>query len=793
MPEQKKETRIYTLILILMAAFATCFVSTMGYINYRTVAITLEEQVIGRVEEEMVSGLENAISFGKSFENYYGMNEVFASFCEQYAGPQPFIIDNDGALMYSYAPAEEAEEAPRYEIGEFLSSEEMARALPSLEENGREVVSAGRYRAIFAPIHQDDRRIGYFGALYTDAIFKAGFSDLIRDLLLSTGIFFIVEFIAIFIFVRIIRSSSYRSAHRRKADRMMERLLSIAILAVGILLLSASSIYLYQKDYRARVGSSIRTSMHNLEMQVEHVKEQGVDLREVEDLKDYIAERVYSLDALHTVRITERISEVKRTEETSDLITLAFDSEGMNGSTMYLEAEVSDDAMAKEMRSIILVLTSTTIILLIFVFELNNLVDLLTGGIAGLTGKESFSEKRVSLSLRFTSFLCSTAEYMCVPYAAMMIRESGESLFGLSVGMTAALPLTLEGLTQMVSMLVLPRFVRKFNVRAVLFFSAVMMAACNIAAFTADGALAIVLCRALAGVAYAGFKQVSNYLITRGYDTEEGRSENISQDNAGLLAGATCGAGLGAILSSSAGYSATFLVSAVVFIVYLLITWFLLPWKPLSQRAAAGEGDKPIVIGGIIRMLFSPEMLFFILVIAIPLNIGVMLCVTLVPAICQTKGLSPVLLSYCYIANGLAGIYLGPALVTKAKAKLGLAPSIALAFALTSVSIFILHVPPVVVMIVITSMILGFLDGFGTPMVTDRFMTLKIVRNAVDESTALIFSVVLSYVLLTFAPMVAELLLLPGKGALSPMMIGAVIYAAAAALVFFMRGSKASK
>ena len=162
------------------------------------------------------------------------------------------------------------------------------------------------------------------------------------------------------------------------------------------------------------------------------------------------------------------------------------------------------------------------------------------------------------------------------------------------------------------------------------------------------------------------------------------------------------------------------------------------------------------MVGSIVRMLFSPEMLFFILVIAIPLNIGVMLCVTLVPAICQTKGLSPVLLSYCYIANGLAGIYLGPALVTKAKAKLGLAPSIALAFALTSVSIFILHVPPVVVMIVITSMILGFLDGFGTPMV-------------------------------------AELLLLPGKGALSPMMIGAVIYAAAAALVFFMRGSKASK
>ena len=66
-------------------------------------------------------------------------------------------------------------------------------------------------------------------------------------------------------------------------------------------------------------------------------------------------------------------------------------------------------------------------------------------------------------------------------------------------------------------------------------------------------------------------------------------------------------------------------------------------------------------------------------------------------------------------------------------------------------------------------------------------MELRVVKTAVDESTALIFSVVLSYVLLTFAPVIAELLLLPGKGAFSPMMIGAAVYAAAAVFVFFFR------
>ena len=784
MTEHKKEKRAYLLILLLVSVLAGVFVSTMGFLNYRTTAITLEEQVIARLEEEQVTGIETAMGFGKSFENYYGMTEIFASFEKQYPGPSPFVINQDGKVLYSLSQSEE--EAPDYEG--FLASRAMVRALPNLEENSKTPIESGRYRAIFVPIHQDNQVVGYFGVLYTTAIFSPSFNTLIHALMAQTGVILLLEAAVLFVVVQVIRSEEWMKGHRRKADRIMERLLLTGTMAIGILGLSLTSLYTYQQDYRTRIETSVRTSMHNLEMEIEHVKSQGVDLREVDDLKTYIRDRVSSLETLHSVRITEHISTVSRTDEESEVLSFSLDSGSENSEALYLEAEISSAAISREMRGIVLVLTSTTIILLIFVFELNNLVELLTAGSGRKQG--SFSEKQVSIALRFTGFLCSTAEYMCVPYAAMMIRASGESLFGLSVGMTAALPLTLEGVTQMIGMLVLPRYVKKFQVRKVLVFSAILMAACNLAAFAGGGALVIVLCRAVAGIAYAGFKQVSNYLITRGYETEAGRSENISQDNAGLLAGATCGAGLGAILSANAGYSATFLISSFVFLAYLVLTLSLLPWKPLSERSVQAEEEKPVQAADLLRMVFSGEMLFFILFIGIPLNIGVMLCVTLVPAICQTNGISSVMLSYCYIANGLAGIYIGPALVSKAKAKFGLNLCIAFAFALTAVSIFILRIPPVALMIVLTSMILGFLDGFATPMVTDRFMTLGIVRNAVDESTALIFSVVLSYVLLTFAPMIAELLLLPGKGVFSPMMIGAAVYAAAAVLVFLLRGKR---
>lgn len=781
--KNRKESWIYLLILLVVAELSIIFVATMGYLNYRTSALGLEEQVITRIETDSVSDLETAIGFGKSFENYYGMEDVFATFNNQISGTIPFVMNDRAELMY-YDASEGAQEA----IAKFTRTREFTREAGDLAANNGGIIKKDHQEMILTPIRTDGKIIGYFGCLYSDRIFESSFQNVKKRIMILSAVIALLEAAALAIFVRVTRDDHWQEKHRRNSDRLVERMIVLLIMGVSILALSGFSINRFQTDYMEKMRDSVQISMHNLEDTVRRVENQGVDLRTVENLDGYIEERVSGLTTVRTVRVTDHITEVRRTDEESDMLSYVIDINSEENIKLYLEAELSTEAVQKEMRSIMLVLLSTMIILMIFVFELNNLIELFSAKTVSRKNQEQkVSEKQVGIALRFTGFLCSTAEYMCVPYAAMLIRETGESLFGLSVGMTAALPLTLEGLTQMAAMLLLPRFVKKFNVRVVLIFSTILMILSNVTAFSVGGALTIVLCRAFAGIAYAGFKQVSNFLITNGYETQTGRSDNISQDNAGLLAGATCGAGLGAILSANTGYAATFVFSAVLFAFYLLATLFLLPWKALSRKKAAEEEIKTVKLGDIGRMIFSGEMLFYILVIGIPLNIGVMLCVTLIPAICQTHGISSVMLSYCYIANGIAGIYVGPALVSGAKKYFGIPASIAIAFALTAAGIFILRLPPLVLMIVLSSMVLGFLDGFGTPMCTDQFMELNVVKNAVDESTALVFSVVLSYVLLTFAPMMAELMLLPDRGLFSPMLIGAAVYAAAAMLLFFFR------
>ena len=784
MKDKNKVQRLYLPVLILVAVFAVCFVSAMGYLNYRTSALELGEQAIARVERETVSVMETALSFGKSFENYYGMDEVFAGFSLYCDGTDPFVLDREGRLLYW------AEDTDLARLLRFLQSKNVIRDFAGLSEEGGGI-ARGSLHGVFTPIHEDGAIIGWFGCLYPESVYDASFVSLQRQIFFQTVFIIVAECIALAILSAVMRGEKWRE--KNGGSRAKEKFLTVVIMSAGILFLSVFSLYSYQADYRTRIKDSISVTLLQLEEKMDRVQSQGVDLREVDGISDYLYDRLSSIAILRSVTVAERISKIQLLPEESDLITYEFSSSGEGGIILYLQAEISGAAIDAEMRRIILVLLSTMVILMVFVLELNNLVELYL--LRQTRPEDSLSEKQVSLSLRFTGFLCSAAEYMCVPYAAMLIRDSGEALFGLSLGVTAALPLTMEGLTQMVGMLLLPRFVKKFNVRAVLILSTLLMAACNLTVFALGGALVVVLCRALAGIAYAGFKQVSNYLITRGYTTEAGRDENISQDNAGLLAGATCGAGLGAILSANLGYSATFLISAAVSVAYLAGTLLLLPWSALTRHAketetAPAARKSAFQSGRFLRMVFSREILFFILFIGVPLNIGVMLCVTLIPAICQARGISSVMLSYCYIANGLAGIYIGPALVSSAKRRFGLQPCIAFAFALTAFGIFILHVPPAAVMIVITSMVLGFLDGFATPLATDRFMSLRVVRQTVDESTALVFFVVLSYVLLAFAPMVAELLLLPVNGLFTPMMAGAAVYAAAAVLLFFFRSWK---
>ena len=135
MTEKKRRINSNMIVLLIVAFFSINFVAFMGFLNYRTSAIDLEDMVISRLEAESASGIETAIGFGKSFDNYYGMDEVFDHFSDQYAGPQPFVLSADGELLYYAGDSDE-------DILSFMDSRQFANGFRKLDDNnGGSIVS----------------------------------------------------------------------------------------------------------------------------------------------------------------------------------------------------------------------------------------------------------------------------------------------------------------------------------------------------------------------------------------------------------------------------------------------------------------------------------------------------------------------------------------------------------------------------------------------------------------------------------------------------------------------------
>lgn len=776
---KKGKKYIYGSLMAIIIIFSCVFVAFMGYMNFKTNYQEIKDTTYDEIAKEFVERIDTSIGFGKSLENYYGMADIFRA-CRKRLGKdmEVFVIDTKDAICYSTF---EDRQQVYQEVEQGISQRGFQQAK---QGESAKSIKTGGYNYLLNGIQDNGEIAGYYVIAYQDSMIENLLKEVKKTVIIQTFICTVLLLVLFLIgYVILLRLH----LKEEKEEKVLHLYPAIIILLV-LILQSGCSLYTFQQSYKESMLSGADEIMTNLHQSISSLVEQGIDLKDVEGVSEYLGEKVSQIPILWNVKISDEIANASGETQRESSLLKRYQ---LDENCLTLEAELSTEYIQDKLIQNILILVSTLIIMMIFILELMKLPALSLYLVSDRKNKEcDESYLQVSNALRISGFLCGTAEYICVPYAAMLIREWNESVFGLSVGMTAALPLSLEGFTQMIAMLVLPKVIKKVDMRKALVIFGASMAIINVTAFFANSAMAIILFRGAAGIAYAGFKQISNYLITKGYHTELERSRNLSQDNAGLLAGVTCGAGLGAIICETAGYSATFIISAVVFLIYLFITLVVVPWRWLDNKQVSEENKERLGIKKVLKMLFSWEMFGYILLIGMPLNIGVQLCVTLVPAICQNQGISTAMLSYCYIVNGIAGIYIGPALVNVSKKRLGLCPSIAIAMALTGFALFIIKMPPVIVMLMIGSIIFGFLDGFATPLSMDEFMELSIVKRTVSESAALIMCVVISYMLMTVAPMIAEAMLVETNFILSPLTIGAIVYIVAAFFLIAKRKKK---
>lgn len=123
----------------------------------------------------------------------------------------------------------------------------------------------------------------------------------------------------------------------------------------------------------------------------------------------------------------------------------------------------------------------------------------------------------------------------------------------------------------------------------------------------------------------------------------------------------------------------------------------------------------------------------------------------------QAQGLSSVLLTYCNLLNGAAGLYLGGKVCGFLQKHMGRSRALAVFYGFGILSMVLLRNFEPAVMLLLCALATGLLDGGGTPLATDIYLDTKGIAGEIDEALALTLFSLIGFAVMAVAPIVFEL------------------------------------
>lgn len=723
--------------------------------NYREIKQSTYSALCGQI----ISDMETSITYGKRIDRYFGIEKVFdrtqALFGEEFSVS---ILDTEGETLYRSGNADEV-------VQRIVEGEELHLAMESGEvDDGYALISRDGYELLVQAVDDGQERAGYFVLSYPTTVYNAQRASMLREI----GIYMAIA-LAAGIAVMLCYYFAARKRMEKSEGNIQRALLfgvPAGILIVLIVAMGVMNYVLFQERYEAAMNEGAQAIVEYVNDTMRGLNEKGVAYEEMGGLDEYLAEKVRSVPVLWNLRVTRVVSDSDSVLGRQNAAFISIPVQ-QDGELLCVEAFISEEYVSQKMWSLFFMFLATFIFCLVIIVELTKLPEMIDARRRAEDEQDSPAVyEQISSGVRIASFLRTLSNYLYLPYSAMLIRQWNQAVGGLSVGMTAALPLTLESAGQVVGIMLYPMWLKRPDKRSRWFFGICLagMLAINVTCFLTHSALTIIVLRFLGGLCCSGFMHVLNMVIASGSDTEERHQINLAQSNAGIIGGIMCGAGVGAIVAELAGYASSYLISAVMFAVFGWFVLRMLPWKLLERNAQASErsaaqnaeqGEK-LGFARLAKVVLSPGVLQYFLLVMVPMGMGILYVVTLIPAMVEAQG-SAILLSYCYIVNGIAGFYFGPKLVEVLGKRFNNSICIVIAMLVAALGLVALGVPPFALMVLVSSTLLGVFDGFGTPMATDGFLAIPSLKRNVSEVTALAIYFALCSLVSVVAPMIIEL------------------------------------
>lgn len=756
----KFDAKLKWLAIVFSALIIMSFIFMwwMSFSNFRGSYHEIKQQYYGIVAKQVASELESSIKYGKSLDSFYNINGVFDKVASLLSGDVKAAIANrEGSILYnSFGNGKNGQP-----YSSALSNESVVGSLRN-SDGSRDYVTLrqGQFEIMILPIHNKSNAvIGSFLLIYSNAQMDSELRLQQVESLKLTLLVMLAPLLILIGFLILNAAKGEKDKARGTANKEMKwrnpQYFVPVVVVLGIAFQSIIMYGQYQQIYKSTISDGAQGILNYMEKTINSVHERGIKYEKMYGLSEYLTEKARHTPIIWNIRISRTIADTKQALERQDewSISKRLVSEA-DGENVQIEIQISQQYMSQKMTGMLLVFLVTIIIAGIIIVEIMRLPDVLMFRRGELHNSENAEQyEKMTPILRITSFLLFMGVYASMPFSSVLIQQWNMKLFGLSPDAASSLPITIELLTVMVFSLILPRIGQGCRLKTNLYSSCVMIVVGNLLCAVATGPLMLILFRVICGIGFAGLKYVTNSIISYGTDGSERTTLNIAGMNAGLMGGIMCGGSLGAVVANSMGTSFSYVFTAGIVAVYIIILAYTAPWKLLAKNMPANAATEAKPKSNI-KSLMNWPVLRYLAMVTLPLNLGLMFIVSFIPSYIQKVNLPVLLVSYAYLINGLAGIYLGPVLARLLTKKLGRSVCISIMLVLGAVSMLCLSIKPGIALILLSTAIMGLFDGFGSPVSADYFIEMPAIKNKVDVASSLAVLGVMGNGIQMLSPMV---------------------------------------
>lgn len=791
-------------VFAVFVAISMSFVSWLIYAVFADNYRDIKQQYYAVVSKQIVEDIENSVKNGKTIERFYGMDNVLSEMLELISSDsvtvRTAVTDSNGNVLYTSYASEEKKD----EYNAIIASEIVQQNISFPDENtSYRIVTSGEYELMIQPIFDSKgEQIGSMNVFYRSAdidneLLPQKQSSNIATLLCvsATVLILMIYFLALPRSIADERDSGETAEiiqHKQRRNIFVFVIPVVAIMA-GLMVQCVMSYNEYQKRYKDVMFEGATGISEYIGSVMDDLRDKGVPYHKMNGLEQYLAGKVDESPLLWNISVESVFADTSDLLEHASEYNICYTLETDEVSTVRISVEISKDYIDDKMMDMLLVFAVTFIVALIMIYELLKLPDILFSRLSKSYRSSSIQQSKSTASVvRLGAFIAYTGMYVGIPFSSVLINQWNKSVFGLSVTFLASIPMTAELLAIMLCSLFLLPLYKRMNLKLVFIVSAGISAVANALCFLANSPEQLIVLRFVSGVGFAGIKYALNTIVSESSSDESDTTNNLAALNAGLLGGITCGGTLGAVIATAINVNTSYLIAALFIFVFIVIIVGFAPWKLIKQNMSVEKEKAPDEKKtNVFTVIFNPGILRYMLLVALPMNFGLMFVVAFFPSFVTSLGLPDVTTSYGYLINGLIGIYLGPVLLNKLSKKLGKTACVVLSLVLGAVSVFILNINAPVVISLVSVALLGLFDGFGTPATSDYYVSMPVVKKLGVSQGLSVLSVVGS-VVQTFSPLLYSVILAGGSLGINIMSI-VFIACAVLFLVTIRMAGKATK